>query len=111
MLERVSPFVTWGEIDADTLTLLLRKRGRGRAGRRLTEDYVKSSLGYDSLQNLAQALHEGKTELRNMPTIVSVFRLTPPSGGYQRKLKRHARDKGEYGYRGEAINLLLSRMC
>ena len=111
MLQRVDHCIAWGEIDSLTLATLLQKRARGNGGRRLTEDYVKSSLGYKDMQEFAQALHEGKTDLRNITSLKPVFRLTPPSGGFPRKLKRHYRDKGEYGYRGEAINLLISRMC
>ncbi len=111
MLQRVDHCVAWGEIDPPTLATLLQKRARGNGGRRLTEDYVKSSLGYKDMQEFAQALHEGKTDLRNITSLKPVFRLTPPSGGFPRKLKRHYKDKGEYGYRGEAINLLISRMC
>jgi large subunit ribosomal protein L30 len=111
MLNNIAHLVAWGEIDPPTLATLLEKRARGNGGRRLTEEYVKSSLGYKDMQEFAQALHEGKTDLRNIHELKPVFRLTPPSGGYPRKLKRHYKDKGEYGYRGEAINLLISRMC
>lgn len=111
MLQRVDHCIAWGEIDSPTLANLLQKRARGNGGRRLTEDYVKTSLGFKDLQEFADALHEGKTDLRNIPSLKPVFRLTPPSGGFPRKLKRHYKDKGEYGYRGEAINLLISRMC
>ncbi len=111
MLTNIANLVAWGEIDHPTLMTLLEKRARGDGGRRLTEEYVKSSLGFKDLDELAQALHAGKTELRDIHGIKPVFRLTPPSGGYPRKLKRHYKDKGEYGYRGEAINLLISRMC
>ncbi len=110
MLQRIAHFVTWGEIDPPTLATLLQRRARGKAGRRLTGEYVKSSLGYKNLEEFAQALHEGRADLRRIPSLQPVFRLTPPSGGYPRKLKRHYRDKGEYGYRGEAINLLIQRM-
>ncbi len=110
MLEQVAHFITWGEIDPQTLTTLLRRRARREAGRRLTDDYAKTSLGYKSIEELAQALHDGKADLRTFTNLKPVFRLTPPSGGYPRKLKRHYRDKGEYGYRGEAINLLIQRM-
>jgi len=111
MLQRVAHCVAWGEIDSPTLATLLQKRARGSGGRSLNEDYVKSSLGYKDMQEFAQALHEGKTDLRKITSLKPVFRLTPPSGGFPRKLKRHYKDKGEYGYRGEAINLLISRMC
>lgn len=111
MLHNVDHLVAWGEINPSTLATLLEKRARGNGGRRLTEEYVKSSLGYKDVQEFAQALHEGKTDLRDIHSLKPVFRLTPPSGGYPRKLKRHYKDKGEYGYRGEAINLLISRMC
>lgn len=111
MLQTIAHFVTWGEVDPATLNLLLQRRGRGRGGRRLTEDYLKSHVGYASFDELAKALHEEKTHLNELEGITPVFRLAPPSKGYPRKLKRHYRDKGEYGYRGEAMNLLLSRMC
>jgi large subunit ribosomal protein L30 len=37
--------------------------------------------------------------------------MHPPKKGFKRTVKRPYRDRGELGYRGEAINELIKRMC
>jgi large subunit ribosomal protein L30 len=77
--------------------------------RRITEDYVKTSLGYESLVALANALHETRVDLRNVKGVKPLFRLHPPSKGFRGSTKKPY-PEGELGYRGEEINGLLTRM-
>ena len=49
MLKTAQSFVTWGEISKETLTALLKERGRLVGNKRLTDDYAKK-LGYASLE-------------------------------------------------------------
>ncbi|HDI75294.1 MAG TPA: 50S ribosomal protein L30, partial [Thermoprotei archaeon] len=86
MLQKVKDYVTWGEIDAETLAELLRKRGRLAGNRRLTDEDVKK-LGYSSIEEFAEAVIEFKAELSDIPGLKPVFRLDPPKGGFKGTIK------------------------
>ena len=109
VFRKVKDYATWGEASLETVTKLLAKRGRLSGNRKLTEDYVKNSLGYESLVALANALHEARVDLRNVKGVKPLFRLHPPSKGFRGSTKKPY-PEGELGYRGEEINGLLSRM-
>ncbi len=109
MLKKLEYVVTYGEVDRDTLAMLLRKRGRVVGGGRLTEEYL-AKLGFSSYEELADALLSGKVSMKDLPGVKPVFRLTPPSGGFEGTIKKHYKEGGELGYRGPAINELARRM-
>jgi len=109
MLRKVKNYVTWGEASKETVTLLLKKRGRMIGDKKLSDEYAKK-IGYESLNELADAICEGKVEYKNLPEIKPVFRLHPPSKGFKGKIKKSYGTGGETGYRGEAINELIKRM-
>lgn len=97
MLQKVKDRITWGEINDDTLKLLIEKRGRKLGNKRLTKEEA------DDVFNKIK-------ENQKVPnTIKPVFRLTPPSKGFKNSIKQHY-PKGELGYRGEEINKLLKKM-
>jgi len=110
MLKRVKDWVTWGEIDAESLAILLRRRGRLTGNERLTDEHVKK-LGYESIEEFAKAVMEGKAKLSDIPGLKPVFRLAPPSGGFKGSIKKPYGAGGELGYRGSAINDLIRRMA
>jgi len=109
MLRKVQSYVTWGEIDKDTLALLLKKRGRVVGDKRLSEEFLRK-YGFDNVEELAQALLEGKVSLKDLPGLKPVFRLHPPKGGFKGSIRKQYGNNGELGYRGKAINELLKRM-
>lgn len=109
MLSKVAGYVTYGEINKETLALLLKKRGRLRGGKPLTDEYVRK-MGFDGFDGLAEALLEGKVKLKDLPGLKLVFKLHPPSGGFKRSLKKPIGTNGELGYRGSKINELLRKM-
>ncbi|RLF17608.1 MAG: 50S ribosomal protein L30 [Thermoprotei archaeon] len=110
MLRKVKDWVTWGEITPETLAILLRRRGRLTGNERLTDEHVKK-LGYESIEDFAKAVFEGKAKLSDIPGLKPVFRLAPPSGGFKGSIKKQYGAGGELGYRGEAINELIKRMA
>ncbi len=110
MLRKVQDYVTWGEIDAETLALLLRRRGRLRGNKKLTDEYVQK-YGYSSIEEFAKAVIECKAKITDIPNLKPVFRLHPPSGGFKGSTKLHYKAGGELGYRGPAINELIRRMA
>ena len=109
MLRKAQVWLTWGEIDFKTLVELLRRKGRLKGNKPITDDYARK-LGFKDLEDLAKAIYELKVDFRKLPDVKPVFRLHPPSGGYKGKIKRSYKEGGVWGYRGEAINDLLKRM-
>lgn len=96
MLKKARDYVTWGEIDKNTLEKLVAKRGRLPGNRKLDEKQAKETA--------KKILGKGMKDAG----IKSVFRLSPPSHGY-RSIRTHY-PKGDLGNRGEKINLLIKKM-
>lgn len=93
MLQKAKDYITWGEVDEKTFTLLVDKRGEPYAGR--TEGY-----------------HSRKFIEVKGKKLKPYFRLHPPVGGFERKgIKMPASLGGVLGYRGEGINRLLQQMA
>ncbi|MEM1515046.1 MAG: 50S ribosomal protein L30 [Candidatus Bathyarchaeia archaeon] len=109
MLQKVHNYVTWGEVSKEIIALLLRKRGKLVGDRRITDEYAKR-IGFESIEDLAEAIYNLKVEFHKLPDIKPVFRLHPPSGGYDGSVKKSYRSEGVVGYRGKAINDLLKKM-
>ena len=96
MITKVKDYVTYGEIDDETYSELIKKRGEEYKGR---EKDRKGKISYKKF-----ILVEGKK-------IKPFFRLNPPRKGFGRKgIKVSFKAKGALGYRGEKINDLLKRM-
>lgn len=88
MLKKVSRYLTWGRPSKQTLATFFSKAG----------------LPADD-QHVEAVLRGEKTLDR------AVFiRLHPPKKGFKRSVKRAYRSGGEYGDRGEEINLLIRKM-
>lgn len=109
MLQKVHNHVTWGEVSKEVIALLLREKGRLAGNKRITNEYAKK-IGFESIDDLAEAIYSLKVEFRKLPEIKPVFRLRPPSGGLEGSVKKSYKSGGVAGYRGEAINDLLKRM-
>jgi len=109
MLQVVKDYVAYGEIDGKTLALLLRNRGRLIGNRRLTDEYVKEKTGYESIEDFANAVIEGKASLKDLPDLKPVFRLHPPRGGLK-SIKWHYGYGGDLGYHGKEISKLIYKM-
>ncbi len=109
MLQKVKDYVTWGEINKDTLERLIRTRGRLYGDEPITDKYVKEKMGFENISALADAIVEGKVLYKDIPNVKPIFRLHPPLKGWE-KTKRHFTEGGALGYRGEKINELILRM-
>ncbi len=108
MLQVVKDYVAYGEIDAETLAMLLRNRGRLVGNKPLTDEYIKEKTGYSSIEEFAKAVVEGKASLKDVPGLKPVFRLHPPRGGLK-NIKWHY-PMGSLGYHGKDIAKLLYKM-
>ena len=106
MINKIADYITWGEIDKDSLVALIKKRGRLPGEERVTDEFLKAE-GMGTFEEIAdKILEEGKVP----EPIKRTFRLTPPSGGFKKHITRHIKSGGELGYRGPAIAELVKKM-
>ena len=109
MLQKVKDYVTWGEINEETLSRLIRIRGRLMGDKKITDSYIQEKMGFEKIEDLAKAIVEGRVLYKDIPNVKPVFRLHPPLKGWE-KIKRHYTEGGALGYRGADINNLILRM-
>jgi len=109
MLRTAQHYITWGEITKETISALIKEKGRVIGDKKLTDEYAQR-VGYKTLDDLAEAIHKVEVEYKNLKDVKPVFRLHPPSKGYKGKVKKSYMMGGATGYRGEAINGLIKRM-
>jgi large subunit ribosomal protein L30 len=109
MLRKAQHFLTWGEISKENIALLLKKWGRLVGNKKPSDEYAKE-IGYKSLEQLAEAIHEAEVEFNKLPRMKPVFRLHPPSKGFKGKVKKSYTTGGVTGYRKENINNLIKKM-
>jgi large subunit ribosomal protein L30 len=109
MLQIIKDYVTWGEITDETVSMLLKKRGRLMGDKPLTDDHVKTATSYKTIDELSKAITKGEVKINEVPEMKKVFRLHPPLKGYE-GIKRSVVNKGALGYRGAKITDLLEKM-
>jgi len=109
MLQKIKDYCTWGEINEETLTAMIRVRGRLAGDREITDDYLKEKSEFASVEELSKAIIENDYKLRDIEEAKPVFRLHPPIKGFEGN-KRSYKNGGALGYRADAINDLVNRM-
>ncbi|UZE91831.1 MAG: 50S ribosomal protein L30 [Methanosarcinales archaeon] len=109
MIQKVKDYVAWGNINADSLALILRNRGELEGGAPITDEYVKENTKCKSIEEFAKAVCEKKASLKDMPRLTPVFRLHPPRKGH-RGIKKTFQQGGALGSYGEEINTLIKQM-
>jgi len=111
MLQKVKDYVTWGEIEADTIASLLKERGRMTGDKPVTDAEIKAGSEYSTIKALAKAIAAGDARTNDVEELKPVFRLHPPRGtkGWG-GIKRSFSIGGALGFRGEAITELVERM-
>ncbi|MBX7076309.1 MAG: 50S ribosomal protein L30 [Methanobacteriaceae archaeon] len=108
MLQKAKDYITWGEIDAETLSEIIEKRGKLVGGDKITEEYLKENTDYSSFDELANALINAEIKAKDI-NMKPVFRLHPPRKGYK-SIRVSVNEGGDLGYRGEEIINLAKRM-
>jgi len=109
MLKKAKDYITWGEINKETLEKLLEKRAKLPGNKKLTPEYLKKH-SIKSFSELAEKLQKELKILEKL-NIKPVFRMRPPSKGYERRgIKKSFVVGGALGYRGKQINNLIERM-
>jgi len=110
MLKKIKDYVTWGELDKETLKLLLQQRGRLPGNKQLTEDYLKQKTNLN-FEGFADEFMQFKKELNDIPGLKRFFRLKPPEKGFEKKgIKKQYSLGGVLGYRKGKINELIRKM-
>lgn len=109
MLQVAKDYITWGEIDKTSLLKLINVRGRLEGDKELTEDHLKTTTSYNTVDKLVDAIISSKFKYKEIPNIKPIFRLSPPKKGYE-GIKRSFVNKGALGYRGKEINRLIEKM-
>ncbi|EFD92279.1 MAG: 50S ribosomal protein L30P [Candidatus Parvarchaeum acidophilus ARMAN-5] len=103
ILKNIESVITYGEIDANTLSKLLIKRGMISNKKRIAASEQDINAFCDSFLKNEKKLNE--LGIKNM------FNLHPPIKGFEKKGKKAPFSlKGAFGYRGKEINNLLERM-
>ncbi|MDP1553103.1 MAG: 50S ribosomal protein L30 [Methanobacteriaceae archaeon] len=108
MLLKSKDYITWGEIDQETLTQLITKRGRVVGGEKITDDYIKNNTEYSSIEEFSKAILESEITFEDA-NIKPVFRLHPPRKGYE-GVRTAFQEGGSLGYRKEEIRALIKKM-
>lgn len=111
MLQKVKDYVTWGEVDADTVSTLISERGRMMGDRPVTDSEIKSSSEHSNIKSLSKAIATGEATTKDVEGMKPVFRLHPPRGskGWG-GIKRAYSVGGALGFRGDDISELAARM-
>ena len=112
MLRQVKDYVTWGDLQPGDVAKLLRKRGEVNGGKRVTDKVATELFSKENIDSLATALATGEIGLQSLweRGVKPVFRLRPPSGGFESTIKRPFTSNGQLGYRGSAIATLMTKM-
>lgn len=109
MLQKGKDYITWGEVNVETLAKIIAKRGRLVGDAHVTDEYLKENTDYKSIEELANALIKGEVKAQDVG-MKPVFRFHPPRKGYK-GIRKPVTEGGSLGYRGEDINNLAIRMA
>jgi|SRR3989344_4282944 len=109
MLTKAKDYITWGEINEEVFSLLLKERGRIAGNKRFMENYLNEKK-FD-LDNFVKDFFSNKKSLKDIPGLKRFFRLKPPLHGFERGgIKKPFSLGGVLGYRKDKINDLIKRM-
>tara|TARA_B100002051_G_scaffold240950_1_gene245164 strand:+ start:153 stop:515 length:363 start_codon:yes stop_codon:yes gene_type:complete len=111
MLQKSKDYITWGEVDANTIEKLIKERGRMSGDKPVTDAVVKESSNFSGIKQLSEAIASGDASMKDVEGMKPIFRLHPPRGskGWG-GIKRAYTVGGALGFRGEAISDLAERM-
>ena len=108
MLRKIQHYISWQEIDIETTKELLDKKARKSGYKKVTDEDIVA-IGFQSKDELASALTEGKATLSKLKPLKPWFALDPPRQGFKRSTKRLYGQKGVLGYNKE-LSVIVKRM-
>jgi large subunit ribosomal protein L30 len=110
MITKVNDYTAYGEPSQEVLETLIQKRGEPLEGsEEIDDEWVGDETDYDDVSDLATALLDDETTLREQG-LAPVLRLHPPRGGHD-GLKHPTTEGGQLGkHDTEQIDALLEAM-
>ena len=108
MLNKVKHYISWIELDVELAKDLLDKKGRKSGYQKITPEDLKE-LGFNSIDELAKALADGKANLSKLKPLKPWFALAPPKHGFKRSTKKLYGQKGILGSNKE-LDTIVRRM-
>jgi large subunit ribosomal protein L30 len=110
MLQKSKDYITWGEVDAETIENLLKERGRMVGDKPVDDATIKAASNYNTVAAFAKAMAAGKATMKDVDGLKPIFRLHPPRGskGWG-GIKRAFTIGGALGFRGEALSAQIGR--
>jgi large subunit ribosomal protein L30 len=108
MLKKVMHYISWIELDADLAKEILDKKARKSGYKKITSEDLKE-IGFNSIDDLAIALAEGKATLSKLKPLKPWFALAPPRHGFKRSTKKLYGQKGVLGLNKE-LGTIVRRM-
>jgi len=108
MLKKAKDYITWGNINKETLTKLIQNRCKILGDKKIDEKLLKEITDFETFEKFSEALIKEKTKLKDYKQIKQVFKLNPPRHGF--KGTKLPFPKGDLGNRKDKINELLERM-
>jgi large subunit ribosomal protein L30 len=108
MLNKVKHYISWIGLDAELAKELLDKKARKSGYRKVTSEDLKE-LGFNTIDELATALAEGKATLSKLKPLKPWFALAPPRHGFKRSTKKLYGQKGMLGL-NEELGTIVRRM-
>ncbi len=104
MLRKVKDIVAWKSVDQSIIKDLLETRGRKKGFHALNQSSLPST--YKNIDDLANAIHKNNIGLSDIEDLKPWFSLSPPKGGFKRKIKTQYNQKGVLGENKELIDLV-----
>jgi large subunit ribosomal protein L30 len=110
MITKVNDYTAYGEPSQDVLETVLRKRAEPEEGdAQIDDEWVADETDYDDVSDLAAALLDEETTLREQG-LSPVLRLHPPRGGHD-GIKHPTKEGGQLGkHDTDQIDSLLKAM-
>ena len=110
MITKLNDYITWGEINKETLKNLLEKRGKITKKEKFNEEYLKNKLKLN-ISQFVEDFMNFKKEFKDIPGLKNFFKLCPPKGGFEKNgTKKPFSLGGTLGYRKDKINELIVKM-
>ncbi|MFB5611610.1 MAG: 50S ribosomal protein L30 [Nitrosopumilaceae archaeon] len=109
MLNKVKHYVSWQEVDSTLAKELLDKKARVSGYKKISGEDIKK-IGFNTVDELAASLAEGKTSMSKLKPMKPWFALAPPRHGFKKSTKRMYGEKGILGQNKELGNLVRNMM-